>query len=92
MKKLISIAMFTLFAAAAGASLANVPTDAPRATAELSAPASTTPDPGPGANVFDPVCTPAYVACTNDCKDLSAGSLSACLRACRKEFEECLAH
>jgi hypothetical protein len=90
MKNLISIAMFTLFAAAAGASLANVPTHEPCATAELAA--STSPDTGSGTNVFDPVCTPAYVACTADCKDLSAGSLSACLRACRIEYNECLAH
>lgn len=89
MKNLISIAMFTLFAAAAGASLANVPTDGPRTTAALSA--STSPDTG-ATNVFDPVCSPAYVACTADCQDLSASSKAACLRICRMEYEECLAH
>jgi hypothetical protein len=80
MKKLISIVMFTLFAAAAGASLANVPAHEPRTTA------STT------TNAFDPVCSPAYVACTDDCQDLSAGAKAACLRICRLEYQECLEH
>jgi hypothetical protein len=88
MRKLISIIMFTMFAAAAGASLANVPCDEPRTTAALSA--STTPE-APTSNVFDPVCTPALVACKADCSDLFGGALGACLRACNKEFEECMA-
>jgi hypothetical protein len=89
MRKLISVVMFTLFASAAGASLANVGTDEPRTTAALSA--STTPQAAPTTNVFDPVCTPALVACKADCSDLSSGALGACLRACNKEFEECMA-
>jgi hypothetical protein len=79
MRKLISVVMFTLFASAAGASLANVCADEPCATA------------APTADVFDPVCTPALVACKADCSDLSGGALGACLRACNKEFEECMA-
>jgi hypothetical protein len=88
MRKLISTVMFTVFAAAAGASLANVPTDEPCATTALSV--STTAA-APVSNVFDPVCTPALVACKADCGDLSSGALGACLRACNKEFEECMA-
>jgi hypothetical protein len=89
MRKLISIVMFTLFASAAGASLANVCSDEPHCNPELSA--SKAPEAAPTTNVFDPVCTPALVACKADCSDLSGGALGACLRACNKEFEECMA-
>ena len=92
MRKLISTVMFTVFAAAAGASLANVPTDEPRAIAALSASTTeATTDAAPVTNVFDPVCTPALVACKADCSDLGGGALGACLRACNIEFQECMA-
>jgi hypothetical protein len=84
MKKMLVAAMFTLFAVISGSAQGTVvPVDAHAASAS-----SSTGEPG----AFDPVCTPAYVACTADCQDLNGGALGACLRVCRAEYEECLAN
>ena len=88
MKTLIATILFSLFAVTAASSgavtlpLSSAPVDATAA--------STAPESIP--TVFDPVCTPPYVACTADCGDLSGNAKGACLRECRHELEECLAH
>jgi hypothetical protein len=90
MKKLIASALFTMFAIASGASQATV--TAHDADTVAAAYTESSVETGPTTNVFDPVCTPAYVECTNDCQDLSGGAKAACLRICRAEFNECLNH
>lgn len=91
MKKLIAIAMFTMFAAASGVSLGSTQSASP-STAAVTDTTETSTDTTPAPNVYDPVCSPAYVQCTAECGDLSGSSKAACLRVCRAEYNECLAH
>jgi hypothetical protein len=90
MKKLIATALFTMFAIVSGGSHATVAAHDAHTVAAVST--GSTVEAEPTTNAFDPVCTPAYVLCTDDCKDLSGNARGACLRICRAEYNECLAH
>lgn len=74
MKKLFAIVMFTVFAIAAGASQTFATANDAQAISVQST--SATEHTGADTQVFDPVCTPAYVARAADCKDLF-GALGA---------------
>jgi hypothetical protein len=46
----------------------------------------------PAASASIPqVCSDQKAACTADCHDLFGNALSGCLRACSKEYQECIA-
>ena len=46
----------------------------------------------PAASASNPqVCSDQKAACTADCHDLFGSALSGCLRACSKEYQECIA-
>lgn len=90
MKKLIATALFTMFAITSGGSHATVAAQDAHTVAAVST--GSTVEVEPTTNAFDPVCSPAYVLCTNDCQDLSGNAKGACLRICRAEYNECLGH
>jgi hypothetical protein len=86
MRKLIIVAMFTMFAGVASAQDVDSRDDGVQAAPDLGA----AQEPGEEAVPLNDYCYDVWAACTAECWDLFGPAKAACLRLCRIERDECL--